>query len=83
MNVDMRLHSLYNKLVGYANQSIFGDEATEKLGIKPSQRAHLKQLVLDPTKVYKSIALLSRWRQGRMQPYICALQISSIWNGKS
>jgi hypothetical protein len=83
MNPEMRLHSLYRKLVGYANQSMFGDEAAEKFGIKPSQRAVLKQLALDTTKVYCTIALLTRWRQGRMEPYVCALQVTAIWNGNS
>jgi hypothetical protein len=70
MNVDQRLHSLYRKLVGYASLVVHGEDAA----------ANFKQLSLDPAKVYRSIELLSRWRQGRMPAYICALQITTIWS---
>jgi hypothetical protein len=77
---EVRLHSLHKKLVAYATMVGFGEDAASKLGVKPSQQQHFKGLTLDLARVYRSIALLSRWKQGRMQPYICAVQIATIWS---
>ncbi|WP_130417425.1 hypothetical protein [Edaphobacter modestus] len=76
----MRLHMLHKKLVGYATIVGFGEEAASKIGIKPSQQQHFKGLTLDLGRVYRSISVLSRGKQGRMLPYVCAMQIASIWS---
>jgi hypothetical protein len=80
MNPDVRLHSLYKKLVGYAHVTGFGEDAATKFGIKPSQQQHFRNLNLNLGLVSQSIVTLSRWRQGRMPSYICAVQIASIWS---
>jgi hypothetical protein len=79
INPEVRLHVLYKKLVGYASLIAHNEAAATKFGIKPSQQQHLKNLTLDTAKVYRTISLLSRWRQDKSSPYICATQVAAIW----
>ncbi len=79
MNVGSRLHVLHQRTVYYAIFITKGTEAARKLGAKPHVLQRFKDLNLDPTKVYLTISLLSRWKQNRVQPYPCALQIAAIW----
>jgi hypothetical protein len=48
-----------------------------------SQQQYFKGIHLDPTKAYKTIALLGMWRKGRMTDYVCAFQIAVIWGANS
>jgi hypothetical protein len=79
MNVNQRLHTLYKRLVGYSLLLCKGEDAARKFGIKPHEIQRYKTLTLDLTKARQTISLLSRWKQGRMQPYVCALQIAAVW----
>lgn len=79
MNLNQRLHTLYKRLVGYSVFLCKGSEAAKKLGAKPHELQRFKDMTLDPTKVYQTISLLSRWKQGRIAPYVCALQIAVVW----
>jgi hypothetical protein len=79
MNVGKRLNSLHKKINRYSTVTLYGEEATSKAGIQPSQQQYFKGIHLDPTKVYDTIMLLAKWRQGRMTDYICAYQIAVIW----
>ena len=75
-----RMHTVSRKLVGYASYTLGGAPAAEKLSIKPSQMNHYKNISLDKTKVYRSIELLSKWRQGRMDVHVCAVQVAAVWS---
>jgi hypothetical protein len=77
---EQRLNALYKKLVGDSLLMAKGSEAATKFGIKPSQQQYLKNIILDETKVYRSNAVLSRWRQSRTLPYVCAGQVAAIWS---
>ncbi len=79
INVNQRLHTLYKRLVGYSILLTRGPDAARKLGIKPHELQRYKDLQLDLTKVYHTICLLSQWKQGRMDAYVCALRISVVW----
>jgi hypothetical protein len=79
MNVKQRLHTLYGTLIAYTYVHYFNPEAVKKLGIKPSKEKKLKSLNLDPTKVYKTITLLSQWKQGVWNDIICAGLIAATW----
>lgn len=81
MNVTQRLHTLCKRLSGYAAYITKGTEAARALGVKPGELQRFKDLHLDPTKVYRTLVLLSRWKQGRMLPYVCAMQIAAVWQG--
>lgn len=79
MNPEQRLHTLYWKLVGYSSLKAYGEEAARKVGLKPVDIQKFKDVTLDSARVYSTLALLSRFRQGRLNPWICALQISAVW----
>lgn len=79
MDIERRLSALYKKVVGYSTLVTKGADAARKLGVKPRQIQYFRELSLDPTRVYKTLALLSRWKQGRVPSYPCALQIAAIW----
>jgi hypothetical protein len=66
MDVDLRLNTLYRLLVGYSLVVVKGEEAARKFGAKPSEIERYKGMQLDLTRVYDTISLLSRWRQGGM-----------------
>lgn len=80
MNPSLRLNVLYKKLVGYVYLTVYSGDAATKYGLTPSQQNHFKQINLDLKRVYRSISVLSRWKQGRRDAYVCALEISSIWS---
>jgi hypothetical protein len=79
MNINQRLHTLYKRLVGYSVFLCKGSDAAKRLGAKPHELQRFKDMSLNPTKVYQTISLLSRWKQGRLLPYVCALQIAVVW----
>jgi hypothetical protein len=79
MNVKERLYTLYLKLRAHTYIHCFEPEAAEGCGVKPSEQQRLKSLILDPAKVYKTILLLSQWKEGVWNDWICALQISCVW----
>lgn len=79
MNVNQRLHVLYHRMVAYAWIVTRGKEEAKKLGAKPSDVQWLHEKKLDINRVYRTIYLLSRWKQGRMLPYVCAMQIAVVW----
>lgn len=79
MIVEKRLHTLYNKLIGYTTWLGKGTDAAKALGVKPNEIQKYKDLALDPTKVHQTITVLSQWKQGRWLPIICAGQICAIW----
>jgi hypothetical protein len=79
MNVDQRLYTLYKRLIGYTLFFCKGEDAARKFGAKPHEIQKYKSLTLDPTKAHKTISLLSRWKQGRLPPYVCAFQIAAVW----
>jgi hypothetical protein len=79
MNAGLRLNALYKKIMGYSTVTLYGEAAAAKLGVSPSQQQHFKSISLDQTKVYDTIKLLSRYRDRRMDEWICAFQIAVIW----
>jgi hypothetical protein len=79
MNVGQRLYTLYKRLIGYTLFCCKGEDAARKFGAKPHEIQKYKSLTLDPTKAHKTISLLSRWKQGHLPPYVCALQIAAVW----
>ena len=44
------------------------------------QQQYFKNIILDETNVYRSITVLSRWRQVRSSPYVCAAEVAAIWS---
>ena len=82
-NVDpqYRLNSLYRDLVGLVFALENDQAAAQKFHIKPSKFAILKSVAqsLDHKRIGSSIRELSRWRQQKYNPLVCALKISAIW----
>lgn len=74
-----RLNSLYRDLVGYVFAKEDDVQAARKFGISQRRFGKLKEWALDINKVEKAINELSRWRNQKYDPYICALKISAIW----
>jgi len=74
-----RLNSLYKDLVGHVFIRGNDEVAARRFGISPAKIKRLKNMSLDLNRVYESIFELSKWRQKRYDPYICALKISKIW----
>ena len=73
-----RLNSLYKDVLGpylHTNEP----RSARQIGISPSQQHFLKGQQLDRRKVYDTIKVLSQWRMGRRDPFVCALEISTLW----
>jgi hypothetical protein len=75
-----RLNVLYRDLVGYvfAHENDF--PAARKFGISQTRFNRLRQISLDLGRVDQSIRCLSKWRVRKSSAFVCALQISKIWN---
>jgi hypothetical protein len=80
MDLKKRLYVLYLKLVAYTRIHCFGPEAGAESHLTPSQAQRLWDLTLDLNKVYKTVVLLSQWKQGRWKDQICAIQIALVWS---
>jgi hypothetical protein len=74
-----RLNSLYKSSLGWAYLHTNEPRGAKQIGISPSQQHYLKDLALDRRKVYETIKVLSQWRTRRSDPFVCALEISTIW----
>jgi len=74
-----RLNALYRELVGYVLVRDNDEPAARRFGISPAKIKKLKALALDLDRVYNSISELSKWRQLKYDPYLCALKIARIW----
>lgn len=79
-SVDHRLNALYREVVGWAYVHQGDLVAAKKFGVTPAQQAALKQLSLEPEKVYQSICELSRWKTSGMPANVCALLLTNIWS---
>ena len=74
-----RLNALYRQLVGYILVHDKDEQAIRRFGVSPAQAKRLKNLSLSLDRVYTSILELSKWRQRKDDPYLCALKINMIW----
>lgn len=83
-NVDpqFRLNTLYRDLVTIVYARGNDEDSAHKFGVRPSRFKVLKSIGqnLDLNCVDRSIRELSRWRQQKYNPFVCALKITSIWH---
>jgi hypothetical protein len=74
-----RLNSLYKTFVGWGYLHTNEPRGAKALGITPAYQRFLLNATIDRRKVYDSIKVLSQWKTGRLDPFVCALLISAIW----
>lgn len=76
-----RLNTLYRDLVAIVYARGDDEEAAHKFGIRPSRYKVLKEVSrgLDLGLLRQSIVELSKWRQQKYDPLICALKITNVW----
>ncbi len=74
-----RLNALYRELVGYVWVHDKDEQAARRFGVSPAKVKRLKSMSLNMDRVYSSLIELSKWRQHKDDPYLCALKISMIW----
>lgn len=77
---EYRLHALYRSLIAWGYIITNDKKTLRNLSISPSQQRFLSDLRLDRMRVFNSIKLLSAWKNGRMDTFICALRVSSVWS---
>lgn len=85
INVDpqFRLNTLYRDCVAIVYARGEDEEAAHKFGIRPTKFKVLKDVgrSLDLGRLRSSIVELSKWRQQKYDPLLCALKITTIWHG--
>lgn len=78
-----RLNALYRELVTYGFARDGDENAARKIGrFKPKEFNALKNLRLSKQCVIDSVMELSKWRLHRGDPFICALKLTKIWEGR-
>ena len=82
--VRYRLNTLYRELVMWVFASTGDERGVRKTGGRwdAKQFQRLSGLQLPREKVYNTIAVLSAWRGGDHDPFVCAIRISKIWEAK-
>jgi len=78
IDLGFRLGSLQKNLRAYVLLHT-GAEPEAKKMLSPHKVLQLKELVLNPEKVYESLKVLSRWKHFDIDPRLTALCLTKIW----
>lgn len=81
VDLELRLGALMKTLRAYVLTHTGADTEVKRMGIPPHRVQKLKDLTLNPDKIFESVLVLSRWKQHRLDPKIVALMLTKVWAG--
>lgn len=79
VNLGLRFGTLFKTLKAYVLVQTDAEQDARKLGTPPHKLLKLKELRLNPAKVYETLKELSRWKALDINPKIVALTLTKIW----
>jgi hypothetical protein len=79
MDLGLRFGFLFKTLKAYVLLHTNAEQEARKMGIQPHRLMKLKDLKLDPEKVYGSLKALSSWKHFDTDHRIVALDLTRVW----
>jgi len=80
VDLDLRFGSLAKTLRAYVLMHTGAEAEVKKMRVSPSKMLKLKELVINPQRLFETITTLSRWKQFNTDPRIVALALTKVWH---